>query len=140
MKTPLPVDTLDAHAIRAGLVAQGETLEVEVCERCASTNSELLSREWGGAPVLLLAEEQTAGRGRRGRRWHAGRGTALTLSLRWEFDGDAARLRGLSLAAGVAVARSLHGLGARSIVLKWPNDLLASIGSFSKCPPLLKTR
>ena len=49
-------------------------------------------------------------------------------SLRWEFAGGADRLRGLSLAAGVAIARGLHDLGARGVALKWPNDLLASVG------------
>lgn len=98
---------------------------MEVVESCASTNSELLAREGAQGPVLLLAEKQTAGRGRRGRRWHANPGLAIMFSLRWEFAGDAGRLRGLSLAAGVAIAKALHGLGAPGVALKWPNDLLA---------------
>jgi biotin-(acetyl-CoA carboxylase) ligase len=50
-------------------------VEVRRVERCASTNSVLLA-ERGAAPVLLVAAEQTAGRGRRGRRWHGAAGAA----------------------------------------------------------------
>ncbi len=117
-------DALDAAAIRSGLAAHGEALPVEVVARCASTNSDLLSRIAPPAS-LLFAEEQTAGRGRRGRRWQAAAGSALLMSLRWEFARDPGRLRGLSLAAGVAVAHALRDLGARGVTLKWPNDLLA---------------
>lgn len=119
---------LDARTIREGLAARGEVLTVHVLERCTSTNSEMLALEFARSPALLLADEQTAGRGRRGRRWHANPGAALTFSVRWEFTGDASRLRGLSLAAGVGIARALHALGAQGVGLKWPNDLLASMG------------
>lgn len=98
---------------------------VEVVDRCTSTNTELLARTGVELPTLLFAEEQTAGRGRRGRRWHASPGTALMFSLRREFSGSIARLRGLSLAAGVSIARTLRSFGASSVELKWPNDLLA---------------
>lgn len=122
------VDALDAETIARGLAARGEALAVEVFESCGSTNSELLARAGVAGPLLLLAEEQTAGRGRRGRRWHARSGAALMFSLRWDFAGGAERLRGLSLAAGVAIARALQDLGAQGVALKWPNDLLASMG------------
>ena len=120
-------DRLDAAAIARGLAASGEALDVQVLERCASTNAELLARppQPGGRPALLVANEQTAGRGRRGRRWHASPGSALMFSLRWEFAGDPGRLHGLSLAVGVSIARTLRELGARGVCLKWPNDLLA---------------
>jgi BirA family biotin operon repressor/biotin-[acetyl-CoA-carboxylase] ligase len=120
-------DALDAATIAEGLAAQGESLEVQVLERCTSTNAGLLAGEPGRSPALLVANEQTAGRGRRGRRWHASPGDALMFSLRWQFEGDAGRLRGLSLAAGVSIASTLRELGARGVALKWPNDLLASM-------------
>jgi BirA family biotin operon repressor/biotin-[acetyl-CoA-carboxylase] ligase len=122
-------DPLDAQTIARGLAAHGEPMAVEVLASCGSTNSELLAREGVRGPALLLAELQTAGRGRRGRRWHADPGLAIMFSLRWEFAGDAGRLRGLSLAAGVAIAKALHALGAPGVALKWPNDLLASVGT-----------
>ena len=120
------LDPLDAQTIARGLAAQGEALRVAVLETCGSTNSQLLADADG--PALLLAEEQTAGRGRRGRRWHAAPGAALMFSLRHEFAGGAERLHGLSLAAGVGIAKSLHTLGAHGVALKWPNVLLASVG------------
>ena len=121
------IDTLDAGTIAGGLATRGEAMNVKVLERCASTNSELLARERTAMPALMIANEQTAGRGRRGRRWHASPGTALMFSLRWEFEGDAGRLRGLSLAVGVSIATTLRELGAHGVALKWPNDLLASV-------------
>ncbi len=118
-------DALDAVSIRRGLESLGVQLAVEVCERCTSTNTLLLERSAEGVPALLFAEEQTAGRGRRGRRWHSERGAALMFSLRRHFSGTVGRLGGLSLAAGVGVARALQALGANGVGLKWPNDLLA---------------
>jgi BirA family transcriptional regulator, biotin operon repressor / biotin---[acetyl-CoA-carboxylase] ligase len=93
--------------------------EVEVAARLDSTNSELMRRARAGRtqPVLLLAEEQTAGRGRLGRRWDSGVGDSLTFSL-----GVTLAPRdwsGLSLAVGVGLAESLHP----DVALKWPNDL-----------------
>ena len=123
-----PLDALDAATIRRGLAAQGETLAVEVRGSCESTNTVLLDRLDEEAPLLLLAEKQTAGRGRRGRRWQSAPGGALTFSMRWRFGGPAGRLRGLSLAAGVGIACALRDLGAAGVRLKWPNDLLAPLG------------
>lgn len=123
------VDSLDAGNIQCELTAKGESVLVEVVPRCASTNAELLDRDAAGVPVVLLTDEQTAGRGRRGRRWHASPGAAIMFSMRWEFDAQPARLGGLSLAVGVSVAKTLHRLGARDVGLKWPNDLLASMAA-----------
>lgn len=131
-------DALDAGAIRAGLALQGEAVEVEVRETCGSTNTELLARERACGPLLLLTDEQTAGRGRRGRRWYANPGCALMFSLRWEFAGPVTRLRGLSLATGVGIASALRALGAAGLGLKWPNDLLCGHGKLGGV--LIETR
>ena len=133
-----PVDVLDAATIRhtlaahgealtahgEALAAHGEALTVEVLASCESTNTVLLDRPAGDTPHLLLADAQTAGRGRRGRGWISAPGAALTFSLAWSFAGPVGRLRGLSLAIGVGLARALHALGAHAVRLKWPNDLL----------------
>jgi BirA family biotin operon repressor/biotin-[acetyl-CoA-carboxylase] ligase len=71
----------------------------------------------------VIAAEQTAGRGRRGRSWYASRGDSLALSLLWRFAPGTAPA-GLSLAIGVAVARALKKIGAGETALKWPNDIL----------------
>ena len=102
---------------------------VEVLPELPSTNTELMRRARLGRadPVLLVAECQTAGRGRLGRHWSShgavaqtptARATAsLTFSLGLALEPQ--DWSGLSLAVGLAVARSLHP-GVR---LKWPNDL-----------------
>jgi BirA family biotin operon repressor/biotin-[acetyl-CoA-carboxylase] ligase len=98
--------------------------EVRVVERCTSTNDLLLKERIGERAVLLVAEEQTAGRGRRGRRWHSAPGAGITFSLARRVRRPAREIAALSLVAGVAVARALHGLGVGAARLKWPNDLV----------------
>src|SRR5213078_2065871 len=87
-------------------------------------NSVLLEEKLSGGPVLLVADEQTAGRGRRGQRWHSMPGSGLTFSLAVALRRPARELAALSLVAGVAVARALRALGVRQAALKWPNDLV----------------
>jgi BirA family biotin operon repressor/biotin-[acetyl-CoA-carboxylase] ligase len=99
-------------------------LETRVVARCASTNALLLA-ERPAQPVLLAAEEQTAGRGQRGRRWHSAPGAGATFTIARRMRCAPRELAGLSLAVGVAAARALRALGARQVALKWPNDLLA---------------
>ncbi len=111
------MDRLDAAAIALPGV------EVAVVERCSSTN-DLLLRKNSEKPVLLAAEEQTAGRGRRGRRWHSAPGAGVTFSLGRRIRRPARELPALSLVAGVAVVRALRALGVRAAALKWPNDLV----------------
>lgn len=101
-------------------------LRVEVVESIPSTNTELMTRprQEPSTPVLLIAEHQTAGRGRLGRVWHseaAERSAAALPSLMFSLG---LPLRpcdwsGLSLAVGLAVATSLHA----DLRLKWPNDI-----------------
>jgi BirA family biotin operon repressor/biotin-[acetyl-CoA-carboxylase] ligase len=111
------MDRLDAAAIALPGV------EVRVLERCTSTNALLLA-EAPARPVLLAAEAQSAGRGRRGRRWYSSPGRALTFSLCRPVQRPLRELPGVALVAGVAVVRALHGLGARQAALKWPNDIV----------------
>jgi BirA family biotin operon repressor/biotin-[acetyl-CoA-carboxylase] ligase len=95
---------------------------VEILPELDSTNSELMRRARGGRmePVLLVAERQTAGRGRLGRAWHGEPGQSLTFSLGLPLAPP--DWSGLSLAVGVSLAESLDS----SITLKWPNDLWLS--------------
>jgi BirA family biotin operon repressor/biotin-[acetyl-CoA-carboxylase] ligase len=97
-------------------------IEVRMVERCGSTNAVLLAE--GKPDVLLAAEEQTAGRGRRGRRWYSAPGAGVTFSLSSIIRRPARELAGLSLVAGVAATRALRSLGIAQAALKWPNDLV----------------
>ena len=71
-----------------------------------------------------MAERQTGGRGRRGRIWASPLAAHLYLSVARSFGGGLARLGGLSLVAGVAVAEALHANGFEGVRLKWPNDVV----------------
>jgi BirA family biotin operon repressor/biotin-[acetyl-CoA-carboxylase] ligase len=109
---------------RLGLLAG--RFDVDALNECDSTSSELMRRADRGAPAgtVVVADTQSAGRGRRGRSWLSAPASSLTFSLLWRFSGSPARLAGLSLAVGVAVARGLEQLGAQGVCLKWPNDVL----------------
>lgn len=92
---------------------------------CASTNDEIAARALAGAEegLLVVAGVQTAGRGRRGRVWHASVGENLTFSLLLRPALSAQLATPVTLLAGAALATSLAGLGF-SAQLKWPNDVL----------------
>ncbi|CAN7574266.1 biotin--[acetyl-CoA-carboxylase] ligase [Massilia sp. LjRoot122] len=97
---------------------------VEVVLETGSTNADLLARAAQlTEPVLLVAEHQTAGRGRAGRSWLSSSDNSLTFSLAWKFDGGPQVLSGLPLAVGVALGDALAQLGVQ-VQLKWPNDVL----------------
>lgn len=97
---------------------------VEVVAQTGSTNADLLARASTlAAPLLLVAEHQSAGRGRAGRSWLSSPEGSLTFSLAWRFDGGPQALLGLPLAVGVALADTLGTLG-QQVQLKWPNDVL----------------
>lgn len=118
----------------AGLLGAAESLwsqleqrlpgfEAEVLPQVDSTSTRLVEQTRRGiaAPALLVALEQTAGRGRQGRSWLAKPGEALTFSLRLPLPADLplAHLSGLSPALGVAAAEAL----GPAVQVKWPNDL-----------------
>ena len=103
------------------------TFSVEVVPEIGSTNTELMRRARAGQlePLLLVAERQSAGRGRLGRNWSSGGGAveagaplpSLTFSLGLPLAPN--DWSGLSLAVGLSVVESLHP----ALQLKWPNDV-----------------
>jgi BirA family transcriptional regulator, biotin operon repressor / biotin---[acetyl-CoA-carboxylase] ligase len=98
-------------------------------ESIDSTNTQLLqwATQFNCHRVALVADVQTAGRGQRGRLWHAALGDALLCSVAWQFPRHCP-LDGLSLAVGVIVAEALDSGASddqrQRLRLKWPNDLL----------------
>ncbi|WP_310625413.1 biotin--[acetyl-CoA-carboxylase] ligase [Limnohabitans sp.] len=112
-----------AEDLWLAMVARQPGLTVEVLPEIDSTNTELMRRVRAGQtePVLLVAETQTAGRGRLGRPWHGEAGHALTFSLGLMLK--PVDWSGLSLAVGLSLARSLDPQGDFGVRLKWPNDL-----------------
>jgi BirA family biotin operon repressor/biotin-[acetyl-CoA-carboxylase] ligase len=126
---------LDAAAIRARLTA-GTAARLRGGESVwstGSTNADLLARS---APTpgefdFRVAECQSAGRGRRGRRWLAPPGGGLCLSWSWGFDALPPQSGALSLAVGVTALRALRSLGIAGVGLKWPNDLVTAGGKLA---------
>lgn len=122
-----PFELLDAAAIgRALPVRHRQTLsELNVVPSVGSTNAVIRAR----APerqhaVALLAEQQTAGRGRRGRQWYSPFGRNIYLSLGWRFEAGIGELSALPLLIALAAGRALTAAGVSGHAIKWPNDLL----------------
>ena len=91
-----------------------------------STNAEALRAIDSGAaaPFVITAERQTAGRGRRGRKWVSPFAENIYYSLVLRMDGGMRQLEGLSLVVGLAVLSALRAVGLSDAGLKWPNDVL----------------
>jgi len=121
---------VDPESFRAAvadrLAGTGAGWRVEVVDQTGSTNDDLAAKvragdcgEW----AVLVALEQSAGRGRLTRSWTAPPGTGLALSMAVPLPDDPASWGLVPLAAGVAVQRAVARFGVRAL-LKWPNDVL----------------
>ncbi len=131
---------IDPVLLKARLAGLAGRFDVDALDECDSTSSELMRRAERGAPSgsVVVADRQSAGRGRRGRSWLSSPESSLTFSLLWRFSGNAASLSGLSLAVGVALAQAMENLGATGVCLKWPNDVLLRSGDdFAKLAGIL---
>jgi BirA family biotin operon repressor/biotin-[acetyl-CoA-carboxylase] ligase len=119
-----PLTLLDPAVI--GQLAPSCDWPVLVFDSIDSTNAEALRAIDRGqaAPFLVLAERQTAGRGRRGRKWASPFAENIYYSLVLRIDGGMRQLEGLSLVVGLAVMQALRELGVSGVGLKWPNDVL----------------
>ncbi|MGH3731089.1 MAG: biotin--[acetyl-CoA-carboxylase] ligase [Micromonosporaceae bacterium] len=135
--TDLTRPPLSQAALRRAVVRTGALwTDVRVVPRTASTNADLVAaaREGAAEGAVLVAEHQTAGRGRLGRGWESPPRAGLTLSLLARPGAPVpdrgwpalppSRYGWLPLLAGVALADAVRRLGEVSAVLKWPNDLL----------------
>lgn len=119
-----PMVLLNAERISQGALGSGWPVAVE--PSVDSTNAEIFRRLEAGerAPFVLLAERQTAGRGRRGRVWASPFAENLYCSVVLRVDGGMSQVEALSLTVGLAVAKTLQSLGLNGVQLKWPNDVL----------------
>ncbi|AOS96809.1 Bifunctional ligase/repressor BirA [Microbulbifer aggregans] len=121
------LDLLSPDEILSRMSASGKSLlgELQVLEQVDSTNARVLECMDAGTGhgLVMLAEQQTAGRGRRGRQWLSPFAAGITLSIGWQFQGGVQLLEGLSLAVGVALARALDRFDVPDVRLKWPNDV-----------------
>lgn len=117
-----PIIWLDPESIKAGAAS----FSVRIADQLVSTNAELM-RICRLDPIhklVLAAEWQSDGRGRRGRQWLAVPGGSLLFSVLWRFGRPIGALSGLSLVVGLAVVNVLRRYGLAEVGLKWPNDLI----------------
>ena len=121
------LELLDEAKIRQNLSTKTieELRHFEIYFDIDSTNRYLNNKSVDGASsgYLVLAEQQTKGKGRQGRRWISPTATNLTLSLLWRFQQGAAQLGCLSLFIAVAIVRALKKIGIDDAGVKWPNDI-----------------
>ena len=122
------LDLLDVAAIQQQLsiaiASQLQALQVVISTNSTNQQLQQQMQQYSVHGHAVMAEVQTAGRGRRGRSWQAPFGKSISLSLGWSFAGGAAALKGLSLTVGLAVITALEQLGLAKAELKWPNDIL----------------
>ena len=117
---------LSADGIREHLSSDSGFGPVIVLESVASTNDELRRRAAAGAEsgTVVVADQQTAGRGRLGRSWHSPPGLGLYISVLFRPDAEPAHLTRWTLGAAVAACRACRARGATSALIEWPNDLM----------------
>jgi BirA family biotin operon repressor/biotin-[acetyl-CoA-carboxylase] ligase len=108
---------------------------------CDSTNDEAARWAAAGAPhgAIVVAQSQSAGRGRHGRSWQSTRGRDLLMSVVLRPAMPAGRVPGITLAAGIAVCEAVNFFGARAS-LKWPNDVVAAGGKLAGILTEMSTR
>ena len=119
-----PVQLLDAALIKELQLQQAPVWVQSVTD---STNSQLMQKLKDGVVPekgsVLVAEAQTAGRGRRGKQWFSPFGCNLYFSMYWQLEQGIQAAMGLSLVVGLAVAKVLQQQWQLPVRLKWPNDL-----------------
>ncbi|MEU8567697.1 biotin--[acetyl-CoA-carboxylase] ligase [Streptomyces pathocidini] len=130
--TDLERPPLNATALRHALVRpDGLWTALDVVQATGSTNTDLAERARAGSAeqgAVLVAEEQTSGRGRLDRQWTAPARSGLFFSVYLTPDVPAERWGWLPLLAGVATATALSRAAGVDTALKWPNDLLVDVG------------
>lgn len=102
----------------------GSGAPIHVCAMIDSTNQYMMSQltSWQRGECVL-AEMQTAGRGRRGRVWQSPFGGQYIMSMYWRMDAGPVAAMGMSLAVGIAIVDALEQMGYQDLGLKWPNDI-----------------
>lgn len=123
-------------------LAVGRTIgrRIEVLDECSSTNDEMARRGEAGEAegLVVFAEEQGGGRGRRGAAWHSERGSDLLFSVLLRPPGGVAGWAWLTHGAAVAICRVIESMFALPAMIKWPNDVQLP-GNRKVCGILLET-
>ena len=120
------MDALSPAAILNGLCTDSLGQHVVYYPTVDSTNSvaKTLAQQGAVEGTLVIADEQTAGRGRLGRRWLAPRGTCLLLSLIFRPDWEVRRAQELTMICGLGIREAIREVTGLPAQLKWPNDIM----------------
>ena len=122
------MESLTAASIRTGLGTAFVGREVHFWPEIGSTNDEARRLARAGAPegTLVIAEHQTAGRGRLDRRWEAPRGSSLLLSLIFRPILAPHQAQRLTMVCGLAIVEAVETTTGLAVGLKWPNDIVSA--------------
>lgn len=130
------LDMLDKQRLQRRLSPSAAALltDFEWFDSIGSTNTHAIAQvksdiaqvksDNGAAGYVCMAQSQTAGRGRRGRKWVSPPGRNIYCSLVWSYASGVAAMQGLSLAVGVAIVSVLRQMHVTGVQLKWPNDIV----------------
>lgn len=102
---------------------------LETVASTGSTNADLVGRTGNG--LVLVADEQTAGRGRLDRSWVSAPGDGLTFSVRLDVPATVTSWGWIPLLAGIATAEAVRASGAQDVGVKWPNDVMGGAGKLA---------
>jgi len=120
------VGSLLADGLKESLAKKrGVVLDVTVHQSIDSTNSWCMQQSKSGKslPFACFAEEQTSGRGRRGKQWLMSSGSNIAMSLVWPFVLSEQSLQLLPISIALAIVETLEDLGLQQVQIKWPNDV-----------------
>jgi len=128
-----PLNLLNEESIRKNIAegSQDKFSHIEIFQNIDSTSSYVMSilqnsqlKLTGNKVFVCLAEQQSAGKGRRGRPWVSPYGCNLYFTIAREFNTGVSELEGLSLVVALAVVRVLTRNQVQELGIKWPNDVL----------------
>ena len=121
------LDRLQAGVIKAAVIENNNLdIDVVVHRTIGSTNSWSLQecRSGRALPFACFAEQQTQGRGRRGKQWLMSPASNIAMSLSWRLPVSGMQLQLLPLSIAIAVVETLESLGLAHVKVKWPNDIM----------------
>jgi BirA family biotin operon repressor/biotin-[acetyl-CoA-carboxylase] ligase len=119
-------DTFDATEVKKAIAASAFWKSIIYLEQTGSTNDVAREMAAQGAPAgtIVVADEQTAGRGRLERRWLAPPYTCLLCSILFRPGLPSSHLNRLTMLCSMAAADAIEQVASLPVALKWPNDLL----------------
>ena len=134
-----PVGGLSEGRIRATLGTGVFGRNLVILPRVGSTNDVAKDLATQGAPegTVVLADEQTAGRGRMGRRWLSPPGTCLLCSILFRPELPPTQIQQLTMLCSLAAADAVRQVAGLPVALKWPNDLIVGIRAWRKLAGVL---